>query len=99
MNGKVSIELNRSIADECDERDLKNQGRKKKKKREKKNEMRLTMTKMVMGYLVYESNYLRAKMGGNYGYAGYPCHFRNRILPVIAGKVLVGTEVDPGAIA
>jgi hypothetical protein len=35
-------------------------------------------------------------MGGNYGSARYPCHFRSQ---VIAGNVLAGTEVDPGAIA
>lgn len=99
MNGKVSIGLNRSIADECDERDLKKPGKEKKKKRAKKNRNETNDDQDGNGYLVYERNYVRAIMGGNYGYAGYPCHFRNRILPVIAGKVLVGTEVDPGAIA
>lgn len=38
---KVSIELNRSIADECDEGDLKKPGKEKRKKREKKIEKRL----------------------------------------------------------
>lgn len=64
MQCKVSIELSRSIVDECDHRDLKKPGKEKRKKGREKSKRDLTMTKMVMGYLVYERNYRRHIMGG-----------------------------------